>query len=66
MTVAKVVVYKDAAGEWRWTAKAANGQIVADSSEGYRHRIDASSAANALFPEAWVEHLPETANEPGR
>lgn len=33
--------YQDAAGEWRWRAKAKNGKIIADSGEGY------SSASNA-------------------
>jgi hypothetical protein len=27
--------YKDNAGQWRWRLVAANGRIVADSSEGY-------------------------------
>jgi uncharacterized protein YegP (UPF0339 family) len=27
--------YKDKKGEWRWRLKAANGQILADSGEGY-------------------------------
>jgi uncharacterized protein YegP (UPF0339 family) len=30
-----VRVYQDAAGEWRWTRRAGNGETVADSSEGY-------------------------------
>lgn len=28
--------FKDDAGEWRWRAKAANGNIVATSGEGYK------------------------------
>ena len=28
-------IYKDDQGEWRWHLKAANGQIIADSGEGY-------------------------------
>lgn len=31
-------VYKDKAGEWRWSLKAANGRVVADSGEGYQER----------------------------
>ena len=31
----KFHIYKDHKGEWRWRLKAANGKIVADSSEGY-------------------------------
>jgi uncharacterized protein YegP (UPF0339 family) len=31
----KFQIYKDSRNEWRWRLKAANGKIVADSSEGY-------------------------------
>lgn len=31
-------VYKDKAGEWRWSLKAANGRVIADSGEGYNDR----------------------------
>ena len=31
----KYHVYKDSAGEWRWRLKAANGNTLADSGEGY-------------------------------
>ena len=36
----KYHVYKDASGEWRWRLKAANGNIVADSGEGYSAKAD--------------------------
>lgn len=32
---AKFQMYKDKAGEWRWTLRHQNGNIIADSSEGY-------------------------------
>jgi len=32
-------------GDWRWRYVAANGHILAVSSEGYRRRIDAVKAA---------------------
>lgn len=35
-----VYVFKDIAGEWRWTRKSTNGRIVADSSEGYANKED--------------------------
>lgn len=28
-------LYEDAGGEWRWRLVAANGNIIADSGEGY-------------------------------
>jgi uncharacterized protein YegP (UPF0339 family) len=52
MTVETVRVYQDEAGEWRWTAKAANGQTVADSGEGYKHRGHAERMAAEMFPGA--------------
>jgi uncharacterized protein YegP (UPF0339 family) len=33
-------VHEDAAGEWRWSLRAANNRIVAGSGEGYRHKHD--------------------------
>lgn len=34
-------LYKDAAGQWRWRLKSANGNIIATSSEGYVGKADA-------------------------
>ncbi len=34
------VVYKDKAGEWRWTYYAANSRVIADSAEGYINKSD--------------------------
>jgi uncharacterized protein YegP (UPF0339 family) len=44
----KVQVYKDAAGKWRWRARARNGRIVADSAEGYSRRIDCMNGLASL------------------
>lgn len=33
-------IYKDKAGEWRWTRTAPNGQTVGASTEGYKNRED--------------------------
>lgn len=33
-------IYKDNAGEWRWRRKAANGEIVGASTEGYVNKSD--------------------------
>lgn len=41
-------VYRDAAGEWRWTLWAPNKRIVADSGEGYSTRSTATRAARRL------------------
>jgi uncharacterized protein YegP (UPF0339 family) len=33
-------VYRDATGDWRWRLRHQNGQVVAESAEGYRRRED--------------------------
>lgn len=35
------VLYKDKAGEWRWTLYAANSKKIADGAEGYKAKADA-------------------------
>jgi uncharacterized protein YegP (UPF0339 family) len=40
--------YKDRRGEWRWTLRAANGEPLADSAEGYRCRADMMRIINRL------------------
>lgn len=33
-------LYRDVKGEWRWRLRAENGEVVADSGEGYVRRED--------------------------
>ncbi|MER2249978.1 DUF1508 domain-containing protein [Methylorubrum podarium] len=33
-------LYRDAGGQWRWRLRVQNGNVIADSSEGYVHRED--------------------------
>ncbi len=49
-----VKVYRDLAGEWRWTASAANNEPVASSGEGYKHQGHAERMARDMFPHASV------------
>lgn len=37
-------LYRDGVGEWRWRLRVQNGNVVADSGEGYRHRADCEHA----------------------
>lgn len=37
----KYELYSDRAGEYRWRLKADNGQVIADSGEGYVNKSDA-------------------------
>jgi len=45
---AKFEVYEDAKKEHRWRLKAANGQVVASSSEGYKAKADADKAVESV------------------
>ncbi len=40
--------YEDAKKEYRWRLKAANGQVVAASSEGYKAKADAEKSVTLL------------------
>lgn len=42
----RYVMYKDVRGEWRWRLYAANNQIIATASEGYRNRSDCLHSIN--------------------
>ena len=42
-----IEVYPDKSGEWRWRKKAGNGDVTADSGEGYESRAGAIAAARA-------------------
>lgn len=37
----RVEYYQDSTGQWRWRVRAANGEIISESSESYRDRSDA-------------------------
>jgi len=44
----KFVIYKDRAGEFRWNLKSNNGEIIADSSEGYINKADVKYAIDLI------------------
>lgn len=43
----KWVIYQDAAGQWRWHLKAANGRIIAQG-ESHTRRADAVRACETV------------------
>jgi uncharacterized protein YegP (UPF0339 family) len=45
----KTIVYQDKSGAWRWKRVAGNGEIIADSGEGYTRLADAERAASRAF-----------------
>ena len=48
--VDRLVMFRDATGEWRWRAVARNGEIVATSGEGYRNASHARAMAERILP----------------
>jgi uncharacterized protein YegP (UPF0339 family) len=51
-------VYQDRGSEWRWRLVASNGNIVADSAEGYASKQGAKRGIRSvkqIAPEAEVE-----------
>ncbi len=61
-SITHVKVYKDDAGEWRFTAYASNGAAIAVASEGYENHLDAVGAATGAFPAAEIEDTTEGGN----
>lgn len=52
-----LTVYQDKKGAYRWRISHANGNIVADSGEGYATRSNAVRAARRLRWIAWAARL---------
>ncbi len=53
-------MYEDSAGEWRWRLVAVNGNIIADSGEGYTSKQGATRGIESVrrtAPEAVVDVL---------
>lgn len=53
-------VYQDSAGEWRWRLVAPNGNIIADSGEGYSSKQGAKRGIESVkkgAPDATIEHI---------
>jgi len=49
----KFTIWQDKAGAWRWTLRARNGLIIADSAQGYASRAQVKrmcARINFVFP----------------
>jgi uncharacterized protein YegP (UPF0339 family) len=42
-------VYKDTAGEFRWRMRAANGNIIGTSGEGYKNGVDCTNVIGTIM-----------------
>lgn len=47
----KFLLWQDHKGEWRWTLRARNGRIIADSAESYKSRRHAVAMCEKINPE---------------
>ena len=45
---AKFVIYKDKTGEFRWRLTHTNGQVIADSGEGYTTKVNAMGGIKSV------------------
>ena len=55
---AKFEIYKDKSGEFRWRLTHTNGQVIANSGEGYTTKVNAINGLNSVkenAPSAPVE-----------
>lgn len=53
-------LFKDGAGEWRWRLRHANGNIIADSGEGYTTKANAKKGIRSVktnASDATIEEL---------
>jgi uncharacterized protein YegP (UPF0339 family) len=48
----KAVVHRGSDRQWYWRLTADNGEVIADSGEGYRRKSYAIKKAEELFPNA--------------
>jgi len=53
----RFVIYKDNKGEYRWRFRASNGEIVADSAEGYIYKRDCEHGRDLVRREAATADL---------
>lgn len=53
-----VVIYRDRAGQWRWRRTTPNGNIIADSGEGYKNRTFCERMAKRVNKRAKFEVQP--------
>jgi uncharacterized protein YegP (UPF0339 family) len=53
----KFEIYKDAAGEFRWRLKAANGAVLATAGQSYKAKADCQKGVDRIRSEAGTDKL---------
>ena len=56
----KFQIFQDKSGEYRWRLKAANGQIIATSGEGYKAKADAERGVQIVQQNATAAKIEDT------
>lgn len=57
-------LYKDAKNEWRWRLLSRNGNLIADSGEGYANALDCLGAINEIQTDAAISTIWNTEVSP--
>jgi uncharacterized protein YegP (UPF0339 family) len=58
---AKFELYKDAKGEFRWRLISSNGQMIANSGEGYKTKASATNGIESVKKNAPTAKIEEKA-----
>jgi len=53
----EIEIYQDAVGQWRWRRRAPNGEIIADSGEGYVSKAHTVLMAARVNGHAGVDYM---------
>jgi uncharacterized protein YegP (UPF0339 family) len=59
---AKFILYKDNKGEFRWRLRHENGNIIADSGEGYVNKDDALNGIQSVRENSQTAILEDATN----
>ena len=51
-------IYKDARDEWRWYLKSVDGEKIADSGKGYKHKYDCQHALDRVKTQPTLRFTP--------
>jgi uncharacterized protein YegP (UPF0339 family) len=60
-TTMRFELYRDAGGQWRWRLRARNGEVVAESGEGYVRREDCEHGISLVRQSAEAKTVDMTA-----
>ena len=62
----KFQIYQDRKGEYRWRLRASNGEIIADSNEGYSRKDSCKHGIDLIKQQAAGAEVEDQTQGPGR